>query len=101
MNSTAITTLLAVVQLMLPKLTDSAAVQKIIDLLVAWTPIVVQFFKDQIPVVQNILAILASDPNATAEQIAECRALSAACDAAFDTALAAARAADAAAAGAS
>lgn len=96
MNAVAIEAILALIEEMLPKITSSGTVQKVIDVLVAWMPIIVQFFKNQIPVVQNIIAILRASPDATAAQIVTCETLSAQCDAAFDDALALARAADAA-----
>lgn len=99
MNASAIQAILALILQFLPKITDSAAITNIINVLVQWMPVIFQFFKDQIPTVQTILAVLRADPHALPDQIASIDAMSAQCDAAFDAAVADALAADRALAG--
>lgn len=89
-----VTTLLALVQQLLPVITTSATVQNIVNALVAILPAIVQEAEDLVPVVKNIIAALSANPAATADQLATLQALDAQCDAAFDTAAAAAQAQD-------
>lgn len=76
------------IQSMLPKLIgDSQAVQSVINMLVQIIPILIQQYKDVLPAVQNIIAILSSDDATTAEQRAKLEELDAMVDAAFDQAV--------------
>jgi phage-related protein len=94
-----ITALIPLLQAFLPQLATAAspAVQKVIDLLIAWIPLIIAEYKALLPIVQNIIATLGSNANATAEQLVQIRLLSARVDAAFDASMARAEAEDAAA----
>ena len=91
MNATAIQAILALVEDLLPKITTSDAVQKVIDLLIAWAPIIFQFFKAEIPVVKNLIAILSSNPATLPAQRQSLNDLSASADAMWDDSYATAK----------
>ncbi len=96
MNSTAIQAILALVEEMLPSITNSTMVQKIIDVLIQWAPIIFQFFKSEIPVVKNLIAILSANDATLPAQRAALNDLSTQADAMWDASLAAAKADEAA-----
>lgn len=83
-----VTVALSFIQLMLPKLLgDSSAIQSVIEMLIKIIPILVQEYKDVLPAVQNIIAILSADDSTTAEQRQKLEELDAIVDAAFDQAV--------------
>lgn len=85
MNPTVIQAIIALAEQAIPAIgANSKLIDTIIAALVAIVPYVVQEFKDLKPVVQNIIAALRSDPNATADQLATLSALDAQCDAEFE-----------------
>ena len=73
---------------------NAALVAKIIDILLAVIPVVVQEYKDLLPIVQNIIVALKADPATTADQLAKLQALELVWDADFEAAANAAAAED-------
>lgn len=73
-------------------------IAKVIGLLEAIAPTVIQEAKDLYPTIKNMIATLRGSSNITKEQLDQLDTIEATIDADFDTALAAAMAADAAAA---
>lgn len=83
-----ITVAITFIQAMLPKLLgDSNAVQSVIEMLIKIIPVLVQEYKDILPAVQNIIAVLTADESTTAEQRKKLEELDAIVDAAFDQAV--------------
>jgi hypothetical protein len=90
---------LSLIAALLPAGANSALIEKIIEALVALIPIIVQEYKDLVPIVKNIIVAIKSDPSTTAAQIDALDAMEAQLDADYDAAATAAAAEDAAAAG--
>lgn len=87
--------LLSLLQRLAPGATTSV-IGEVIAILSALVPVLVQEYKDLLPIVQNIIAALQSNGNISPEQWAALDTMSAQYDAEFMTALAAAKAQDAA-----
>jgi hypothetical protein len=92
--SVIVQAVIALIEAILPNLTVSATVEKIIQALITILPAIVQEAQDLAPAVKNIIAALSSNPATTAEQLAALQALDAQVDAAFEQAAAAAQAED-------
>jgi len=92
--STIVTAVIALIEAILPNITVSAVVEKIIETLITLLPAVIHEAQDLAPAVKNIIAALSSNPAATPDQITQLQALDAQVDAAFDQAAAAAAAQD-------
>jgi hypothetical protein len=88
-TSTAISTILALVEDILPLVTNSGMVAKVVSTLELLLPIIVQEYNDLVQPVKNIIAALSANPAATADQLAALQALDGQADAAFDAAAAA------------
>lgn len=86
----AITTLLALIEGLLPELPAmggaTAIIDKIIASLISVIPIIAQTAPSLIASVKGIIAALQSSGPATPDQIAQLQALDAQCDAAFEAA---------------
>lgn len=91
-----LTTLLSLLQIVAPGAT-TATIAKVIELLTALIPVLVQEYKDLLPIVQNIIAVLQSSDDITDAQWDALDAMSTQYDSEFQAALAAAKAQDAAA----
>lgn len=91
-----ITPLLALLQQLAPGATTTIIAQ-VINILTALIPILIQEYKDLLPIVQNIITALQSSDDISDDQWAALDAMSAQYDAEFQAALAAAKAEDAAA----
>jgi hypothetical protein len=89
MNLTIIATLLQMILSIIPQLTDSKGVNKVVAMLLQVVPIVVKEAQDLLPMVQNIIAALSAKDGVTPDQLAALKALDAQVDAAFDQAVAA------------
>ena len=94
----AITSLIALLQALIPSLGAIGATGPIIAALEAWLPLIIQEAPVMISTVQNIIAALEGSGQLTPEELAKVVAMKATADAAFDAAAAAADAEDAAAA---
>jgi len=90
-----ITTLLSLLQIVAPGAT-AATIAKVIELLAALIPVLVQEYKDLLPIVQNIISVLQSSDDITDAQWDALDVMSAQYDSEFQAALAAAKAQDAA-----
>jgi hypothetical protein len=90
MLSTAIETLLTLIESLLPSLgiASSNVVSKIIVALIQIVPILAEEATNLITPVKNIIAALQSHGALTPDQLAQLQALDTQCDAAFDAALA-------------
>lgn len=89
MNLTIIATVLQTILSIIPQITDSKGINKVVTMLLQIVPIIVKEAQDLLPMVQNIIAALSSKDGVTAEQLAALKALDAQVDAAFDAAVAA------------
>ncbi len=74
----------------------TTVIEKVINLLVALIPILIQEYKDLLPIVQNIIVALQQSDDISDAQWDALDAMSAQIDAAFQAALEAAKAQDAA-----
>ena len=90
-----ITPLLALLTQLAPGAT-STVIAQVINILVALTPVLIQEYKDLLPIVQNIITVLQQSDDITDDQWDSLDAMSAQYDAEFKAALAAAEAEDAA-----
>jgi|SRR5581483_11664592 len=90
----AITTLLTLIEAMIPELPAlggaTAIIDKIIASLISIIPIIANLFPAMLTSVKGIISALQSSGPATADQIAQLQALDAQCDQAFEAAAAAA-----------
>jgi len=93
--SAILTTILALIEQLVPANTSAALIEKIIAVLIQLIPVIVQEYKDLLPIVQNIITALKSDPSTTAQQLATLEELEVQYDADFEAAAAAAQAEDA------
>ena len=91
-----LTTILALIEQLVPASTSAALIEKIIAVLIQLIPVIVQEYKDLLPIVQNIITALKSDPSTTAQQLATLEELEIQYDADFEAAAAAAQAEDSA-----
>jgi len=92
MNASTITliaTLLQTILSIVPQLTNSASINKVIAYLINIIPVVEQEAKDLLTPIQNIIAALSANSAATADQLATLKALDAQVDTAFEKAVAA------------
>ena len=94
--SAILTTILALIEQLVPASTSAALIEKIIAVLIQLIPVIVQEYKDLLPIVQNIITALKSDPSTTAQQLATLEELEVQYDADFEAAAAAAQAEDSA-----
>jgi hypothetical protein len=94
--SAILTTILALIEQLVPASTSAALIEKIIAVLIQLIPVIVQEYKDLLPIVQNIITALKSDPSTTAQQLATLEELEIQYDADFEAAAAAAQAEDSA-----
>lgn len=92
--SALLTTILALIEQLVPGGTSVAVVEKIIAVLIQLIPVVVQEYQDLLPIVQNIITALKSDPSTTARQLAALEEMEVTYDAEFEAAAAAALAED-------
>jgi len=90
-----ITPLLALLTQLAPGAT-STVIAQVINILVALIPVLIQEYKDLLPIVQNIITVLQQSDDITDDQWDSLDAMSAQYDAEFKAALAAAEAEDAA-----
>jgi hypothetical protein len=90
---------LSLIAALLPAGANAALIEKIIEALVALIPIIVQEYKDLVPIVQNIIVAVKGDPATTEAQLDALDAMEAQLDADYESAAAAAAAEDAAASG--
>ena len=90
-----ITPLLALLTQLAPGATTTVIAQ-VINILVALIPVLIQEYKDLLPIVQNIITVLQQSDDITDDQWDSLDAMSAQYDAEFKAALAAAEAEDAA-----
>ena len=88
--------LLAIVSQIAGSTGNAALVEKIVEALIAIIPVIVKEYQVLLPVVQNIITALKSDPSTTSAQLATLQQLETQWDAEFDAAAAAAQAEDAA-----
>lgn len=88
---------LSLIAALLPAGANAALIEKIIEALVALIPIIMQEYKDLLPIVKNIIVAVKGDPATTAEQLDALDAMEAQLDADYEAAAAAAAAEDAAA----
>lgn len=93
--SAILTTILALIQQLVPASTSAALVEKILAVLIQLVPVLVKEYQDLLPIVQNIIVALKSDPSTTADQLAALQNLEVQWDADFEAAAAAAQAEDA------
>lgn len=92
-----LTTLLTIiVDDLLPNITTSATVQKIIDMLIKLIPLLVSEYQALVVPVKNIIASLSVNAATTQDQITTLQTLDAQVDADFEAAATAAQAEDAA-----
>lgn len=89
MNLTIIATVLQTILSIIPQITDSKGINKVVTMLLQIVPIIVKEAQDLLPMVQNIIAALSSKDGVTADQIAALKALDAQVDAAFEAAVSA------------
>jgi hypothetical protein len=89
MNLTIISTVLQTILSIIPQITDSKGINKIVTMLLQIVPIIVKEAQDLLPMVQNIIAALSSKDGVTADQVAALKVLDAQVDAAFEQAVAA------------
>ena len=94
--SAILTTILALIEQLVPASTSAALIEKIIAVIIQLIPVIVQEYKDLLPIVQNIITALKSDPSTTAQQLATLEELEIQYDADFEAAAAAAQAEDSA-----
>lgn len=94
--SAILTTILALIEQLVPASTSAALIEKIIAVLIQLIPVIVQEYKDLLPIVQNIITALKSDPSTTTQQLATLEELEVQYDADFEAAAAAAQAEDSA-----
>jgi hypothetical protein len=88
MNATILTTLLQLIQSLLPQIgVNSKIVTTIITALIQLVPIAVQEAQDILPAIRNIIAALSANPATTADQLAALKTLDAQVDAAFEDAV--------------
>lgn len=88
MNATIITTLLTLIQSLLPQIgVDNKAVNTVLTALISLVPIVVTEAQQALPAVKNIIAALSSNPATTDAQLATLKALDAKVDQAFEDAV--------------
>lgn len=85
---------LALILQLLPVGGNAALIDKIIEALVAVYPLILQEYKDLVPIVKNIIAALRSDSSTMAGQLDALDKMEAQLDADYETAAAAAAAAD-------
>ena len=90
-----ITPLLALLTQLAPGAT-TAIIAQVINILTALIPVLIQEYKDLLPIVQNIITVLQQSDDITDDQWDSLDAMSAQYDAEFKAALAAAEAEDAA-----
>lgn len=96
MSLSILTTLLSAIAKILPSLTGSTAIQNIIDMVIAFLPLIASSYSQLLPQVQDIIAIISQKEDVTDEQIKLLQQASAVIDAHAQATAAAARAADAA-----
>lgn len=86
---------LSLIAALLPQLAgNSPMMEKIIAALVALVPIIVQEYKDLVPIVKNIIVAVRSDPSTTGAQLDDLDKMEAMLDADFDAAATAAQVED-------
>lgn len=88
-----ITPLLALLTQLAPG-ASTAVITQVISILAALIPILIQEYKDLLPIVQNVITVLQQSGDITDEQWDALDAMSAQYDAEFETALKAAEAQD-------
>lgn len=96
MSLSILTTLLSAIAKILPSLTGSTAIQNIIDVIVAFLPLIASTYSQLLPQVQDIISVLTQSDDITDDQIKTLQAASALIDAHAQSTIAAARLADAA-----
>lgn len=100
--SAILTSILALISALVPAGANAtiagvnvALIGKIIAAMTDIVPVVMQEYRDLVPIVRNIITALKADPATSADQLAELEAMEAQWDAEFDAAAAAALAEDA------
>jgi predicted PurR-regulated permease PerM len=91
-----VTVVLSLLETLLPLVTSSDQIAKVIATLIQIIPIITKEAQDLVQPVQNIIAALQANPAASDQQLADLAALDAKVDADFDAAAAAVEAEDAA-----
>lgn len=94
--SAILTTILALIEQLVPASTSAALIEKIIAVLIQLIPVIVKEYQDLLPIVQGIITALKSNPSTTAQQLATLQEMEVQYDADFEAAAAAAQAEDAA-----
>lgn len=86
---------LSLIRALLPVISDSVLVQKIIDALIQIIPVLVDVYKDILPEIRNIIGVLKQSTAITDEQLDQLSAIEEQYDADFEAAATAALAEDA------
>jgi hypothetical protein len=89
MNLTVIATVLQTILSIIPQITDSKGINKVVAMLLQILPIIVREAQGLLPMAQNIIDAISSKDGVTADQLAALKALDAQIDAAFEAAVAA------------
>jgi hypothetical protein len=87
--SNIIPVILSLLQQLLPALSNSKTIQTIVSTLIALVPVIIQEYKDLLPIVKNIISALQGKDEITPEQMIELKALNKLVDDEFEAALAA------------
>lgn len=88
--------ILTLLQTIVPALGSSSAIAAVVNALIQIVPLLIKEYQDVLPMIKNIIAALRSNPETTAELVAQLTVLDAQVDTAFDAAVAKAEAEDAA-----
>ena len=92
MNGTSIAFISSLLQTILgivPQITSSASINRIVSMLINLVPVIAKEAEDLLVPIQNIIAALSANSAATADQIATLKALDTQVDAAFANAVSA------------
>ncbi|WP_271025005.1 hypothetical protein [Rhizobium sp. RCAM05973] len=86
MNLSILLTALNAFLAVIPSISSSAALNKVVAAILAFEPIITEFYSEIKPVIENIIAAVSANPASTATQLAALKALDVTTDKAFDDA---------------
>ncbi|SCB30164.1 hypothetical protein [Rhizobium lusitanum] len=86
MNLSILLTALNAFLAVIPSISSSTALNKVVAAILSFEPIITQFYAEVKPVIENIIAAVSANPSSTATQLAALKALDLTTDKAFDDA---------------
>lgn len=89
MNLSILLTVLNAFLAIIPNVSNSQALNKVVAAILSFEPIITQFYSEIKPTIENIIAAVSANPASTATQLAALKALDVTTDKAFDDAFAA------------